>query len=605
MSAPTFRTAEPHLSHVLDEVARGKIQLPDFQRGWVWDDNHIRSLIASVTLSYPVGAVMLMETGGESVRFKPRVVEGADLPNPPQPEKLILDGQQRLTSLFLALKSGRLVPTRTDKGVETDRWYYLDMARCLNPEVDREEAIVSVKCEKTVTADFGRDLQLDLRTPEGEYQANMFPLRIVFDLAQTSAWENGYRKYFNYDAERLQFLDHFRTTVLVGFHQYKIPVIELLRETPKDAVCKVFEKVNTGGVSLSVFELVTAAYAAEDFSLRDDWQAREKRLTAKQTPVRAIDATDFLTAATLLSTYQASLDTGAAVGCKRKDILDKLSLELYRSSADKLEKGFLDAGRFMVREKVFDERNLPYKTQLVPLAVLCTVLGNRFEDEGVKAKLARWYWCGVFGEMYGGSTEARFAFDVPEVLNWLDGGPEPRTIRDSNFASLRLLSLQTRQSAAYKGLAALLMRKGCCDFLNGEQIELASYFEAAIDIHHIFPKHYCEVKKFQSRLWNSVINKAPLSARTNRIIGGRAPSLYLQSLLKNNKVERPQVDKHLRSHLIEPSFLWNDDFEGFLHHRACQLLNTIEAATAKKVTGRDDDEVVREFGAPLDPDRLS
>ena len=99
----TFSTGEPNLSELLEQAATGKLQLPDFQRGWVWDDNHIRSLIASVSLSYPIGAVMLLEVGGEGVRFKPRALEGASVPPEVKPERLILDGQQRLTSLFLTL----------------------------------------------------------------------------------------------------------------------------------------------------------------------------------------------------------------------------------------------------------------------------------------------------------------------------------------------------------------------------------------------------------------------------------------------------------------------------------------------------------------------
>ena len=97
---------------------------------------------------------------------------------------------------------------------------------------------------------------------------------------------------------------------------------------------------------------------------------------------------------------------------------------------------------------------------------------------------------------------------------------EPRTIRDSNFAPVRLLSLQTRNSAAYKGIMVLLMQRGSHDFLNGDPIELTTYFDEAVDIHHLFPRAYCEKLKYPPG-WNSIVNKAPLTARTNRIIGGR------------------------------------------------------------------------------------
>jgi uncharacterized protein with ParB-like and HNH nuclease domain len=69
----TFETNEPLLAKLLEEIGDGTIQLPDFQRGWVWDDEHIRSLIASVTLAYPIGAIMILQMGGDGVRFLPRL----------------------------------------------------------------------------------------------------------------------------------------------------------------------------------------------------------------------------------------------------------------------------------------------------------------------------------------------------------------------------------------------------------------------------------------------------------------------------------------------------------------------------------------------------
>src|ERR1700719_895863 len=126
-----FRTAEPALKDVLDAIGRGDTQLPDFQRGWVWDDPHIKSLIASVSLSYPIGAVMFLEAGG--VPFKPRLFEGVLLNPEPRPKTFVLDGQQRLTSMYLALRSGQAVKTRTEKGEEIKRVYFLDMANCLDP----------------------------------------------------------------------------------------------------------------------------------------------------------------------------------------------------------------------------------------------------------------------------------------------------------------------------------------------------------------------------------------------------------------------------------------------------------------------------------------
>jgi hypothetical protein len=284
------------------------------------------------------------------------------------------------------------------------------------------------------------------------------------------------------------------------------------------------------------------------------------------------------------------------VSGKRKDIL-KLKLEEYRQFADPIEAGLVKAASLLTREKVFDTYSLPYQTQLIPLSVICAILGNRFELDPVKKALARWYWCGVFGELYGGANEARFANDIQDVPAWLEGGAEPRTIRDSNFAPTRLLTLQTRLSAAYKGVMTQLMQQGSCDFISGDPIELTTYFETAVDIHHIFPRGYCESRGLPRQKWNSVINKTPLSARTNRILGGDRPSLYLNRVARDKGVGGEQLDTILRTHLIDPTLLRADDFESFILDRACSLLDLIEDATGKPIPGRDSDEVVKAFGA--------
>lgn len=599
----TFETNEPMLSQLLNDIGDGVIQLPDFQRGWVWNDDHIRSLLASISLSHPIGAVMLLEAGNSSVRFKPRLIEGVRLQPPPKPAKLILDGQQRLTSLWLALLSEDPVPTETEKNEDVQRFYYLDMARCLDPEVDRVDAVVSVPADRVIRSDFGRRVELDVSSRQGEYQNGLFPLCITLDATATLDWIAGYQEHFGYDKEKIQFVNRFQREVWQRFQQYKIPVIELLHDTEKEAVCQVFEKVNTGGVVLSVFELVTATFAADDFSLREDWEARKKRLSDNEAlkDARALilqmDETAFLTAVTLNASLERHSESGSPVSCKRKDVL-RLKLEEYTEHEVGLERGLVSAGKFLVSEKVFSPKDLPYTTQLIPFAALCARLGPRLGESPVREKLARWYWCGVFGELYGSAIESRFALDLPQVLAWIDGGDEPQTVRDCAFSPMRLLTLQTRNSAAYQGLMALLMQRGSEDFLSGQPIEYTSYFDDAVDIHHIFPRAWAERQGISKLVWNGVVNKAPMTARTNRFLGGDAPSQYLRKLEKKN-LSSSRIDQILVSHAIDPVALRSDDFAAFVRRHGACLLDLIEGATGKPIAGRDSAEVIEHFGGPL------
>lgn len=592
----SFRTAEPALKDVLDAIARGDTQLPDFQRGWVWDDMHIKSLIASLSLSYPIGAVMFLEAGG--VPFKPRLFEGVSLEPAPKPKTLVLDGQQRLTSMYLSLRSGLPVKTRTEKGAEIHRFYFLDMAKCLDPNEDREEAVISVPETLQVTTDFGRKIELDLSTPALQYGQRMFPIMLMFDTQGFMQWKMGYAEHHGNAADAMMFLMRFEQEIWLRFQQFKVPAIELTQDTPREAVCQVFEKVNTGGVTLTVFELMTATFAANEFNLREDWDARQERLTAKHDVLNAVDGTTFLTAVTLLASYERHLKSETPVSCKRADVL-RLELPVFKQLQTRIEAGFKKAAELLAEEKIFDSRSVPYATQLIPLASICAQLADKISQHGVKQKLLRWYWCGVFGELYGGANETRFGMDLPDVIQWVNGGNEPRTVRDASFAPTRLLSLQSRLAAAYKGLAALLMKHGSRDFVSGTPIDLNTYFNNAIDIHHIFPRAWCESNKLPREKWNSVVNKAPLAAGTNRFISGDAPSVYLSRIQKNKQVSSENLDQFLVSHVIPIAELRGDDFDSFIRLRASALLGLIEGATGKIMSGRDSEETAKAFGGPL------
>jgi uncharacterized protein with ParB-like and HNH nuclease domain len=137
----TFDSTKRSLFEILRDVHRGKIQLPDFQRGWIWDDNRIKGILASVAKSFPIGAIMLLETGNENVRFKTKPVEGVKLDNDVKPDLLILDGQQRITSLYQTIVTNEIVTTRNEKNYEIKRWYYIDMVKAMDDNYDLEEAI--------------------------------------------------------------------------------------------------------------------------------------------------------------------------------------------------------------------------------------------------------------------------------------------------------------------------------------------------------------------------------------------------------------------------------------------------------------------------------
>jgi hypothetical protein len=597
----TFDSTKTPLPEIIKQITDGKIQLPDFQRGWVWDDDHVRSLLISVARSFPVGAVMLLETGGD-VRFQVRPIENLTFNGLiPEPEILILDGQQRLTSLTQVLALNTPVKTFNEKGKPINRFYYLDINAAL--EDDRlDEAFISVEEDRTIKSNFGRDIVLDLSSVKKECEAFYFPCNQILN---SDVWEESLQEFA---PEKFQIYMQFRKKVLNSFRSYQLPVIKLGKSTTKEAVCLVFEKVNTGGVPLSVFELVTASFAAESFNLRDDWygsslrqvNGRAQRIKSESI-LESVEPSDFLQAVSLLHTLDkrrtdiANGKMGKAVSAVSAKRVAVLSLELtdYQHWAPEVEKGFLLAAKFLRKECFFVARDLPYRTQLVPLATVLSQLKERWLEPKIYEKLSKWYWCGVLGELYGGAVETRMANDLEELLTWIDtGGNEPRTIYEAAFQPSRLHTLRSRLSAAYKGLNTLVLRSGSHDFFWKATIQELDHEEVAIDIHHIFPKAWCEEKRIKPSVFNAIINKTPISYKANRMIGGKAPSSYLTSIQSHKQVglDDGGMNAILESHLIDPASLRTDNFEQFYELRKQSLLEIVEQAMGKAIEKDNDSQ---------------
>lgn len=625
MVQTAFRTNPVSLQELLKDCARGKIQLPDFQRSWVWDEDRIKSLIASISQAFPVGALMTLETqAGAADTFAHRRVEGA--PKEVEsctPNQLLLDGQQRMTSLYQTCMRREAVESTTIGQRLVHRWFYIDIIGSLSEETDRIETIFGVPKDKIVKEKFGRGTKLDLSTTEAEYEHLKFPLNQVFD---STDWLIGLLEFWNRrgDSTKLKLFSDFRRAVLDNFTSYLVPVIALGHDTSHEAVCLVFEKVNTGGKALDAFELVTAIYALKTFRLRDDWfgvdaqpaqpdkpaiaaktgiQARLQDLgslgTHKYGVLSKVASTDFLQAISLLHSKKQQMAAAGipgaslpAVRATRQSLL-KLPLQAYLDNRAEIEAGFKTAAKFLHGLNIFSVADLPYQTQLVPLAAILAEIGPKAEHAVYRAKLARWFWCGVFGELYGSAIESRFAKDMQQVPIWLNGGPEPSTVTEGVFRTERLKTMRSRLSAAYKGIHVLLMEQGARDFRSGRKFDQAIFFGEPVDIHHVFPKKWCEDKKIDPKIYDAIINKTPLSFSTNRRLGGAAPSSYLAKLeTEAPPISAPELDLYLRSHEIDPALLRADAFTTFMADRERRLL-----ALIAKVTGHD---VIPADAAPIE-----
>ena len=542
-----FQTPLYELSEYLDWTNSGRIQLPDFQRGYKWEDERIRALLVTVLRGHPLGIVMLLTTGNDQVRFKPKPLEGTNVAGGTDPELLLLDGQQRLTSLTQALTGDGLVSTKDDRGKLLDRRYYVDIAMALEGEDRMDEAVRSVPGDGVVRSNFGRDIELDLSTEDKEREQGFFPVRLLFS-NDTVTWLFAM-------ADKNQ-ANTFHTRVIKPVTTYNIPAIELDKSTSKSAVATVFEKVNTGGLVLNVFELLTATFAGDkehfdehgtDFRLNDDWVKTQQMFAGQQT-LAGLENTDFLQAVTLLATRKRNLaDTSPkppAISARREDIL-KLTLEDYLEWVDPLRDAFLWVADFLADRHIFTPKFLPYPKQLVPLAAIKVIMGGDADLLGHRERIIRWFWSGILGELYGSAIETRFVRDVEQVPPWASDSAvtaTPRTVQDANFVESRLHSLRTRNAAAYKGIYALLLANGARDWMKDKALDKAQYASLAVDIHHIFPKQWCRDHGIDDERRESIVNKSGIADETNRAIGGAAPSKYLERIEKKAHIDAVQLD---------------------------------------------------------------
>lgn len=599
-----FETHPVKLRDLVDQARSGHIQLPDFQRPWVWDDERIAALLATVARGYPLGVMMTMETDNAALQFRPKPLVGAELKEPVTPEELLMDGQQRLTSLSQALASDKPVDTMDTRRKRLLRYYYIDMKRAVERPEAMEDAIISASISAAgdkvvVTGEGPRRSVITMRTQADEVAAGMFPLRLVYspNTKSRAEWRRAYEKT---DPDGW---DLFEQKVLSQIDDYQVPVIRLTKDATKEAVCVVFENVNTRGVALTVFELLTASYAADSgyerrhgyyFHLPDEWATVRDRL-ARHPALRAIDDTDFLRAISLVSTHfqrrgQPGIDpfVQPAASCKRSDILG-LKLADYLKWAPEIEAALEWSAAFLARQGIFAPEDLPYRSQVSALTAIRAVLGSEADTRDADDKITRWFWCGVLGEQYSGSLDSRLPRDLEQVVGWVRGGHEPTSVTEATFNAARLDTMATRNSAAYKGICGLLLRQGAIDWAYSKgPIDATVVFDQFVDIALVFSKAWCTGHGIEAYRQNSIVNKTLLTNRARRIMGGQPPSEYLRQLADEAGLPGNWLDDVIATHLIEPESLRANDFEAFYSARSKALLTLIESAMSRQAIPSDE-----------------
>ncbi len=550
-----FEDTNPRaLKELLGEIHSRMMALPDFQRDFVWEPAATQELIVSIANNYPAGSILRVRDVKRV--FACREFEGAPHLDGQKHTFLVLDGQQRLTSLYQAFY-----------GVGEHR-YYLDLEKLLKGD-DFEEAIFHVRAStKWAKAHESFDLQA---------KELILPLSVLEGGAgRFSNWTRKVARTLP-DQDRIALedsLDSVEDKWIKTIDDYHFPVVTLSDSTEPDALCTIFETLNRTGVKLSVFELLTARFWPQNINLRALWdEAREKHPIINYFEV---DPYYVLQSIALASRKSPS--------CKRSDVLN-LTVEDLAKWWPEVVAG-LRLGLDILRDdcRVLMPKWLPYQTMIVPLAAIFARSGfPKTPLAGAqREKIKRWFWCAVFGQAYESSPNTRSAKDVVEVTAWLNGGTSPETVSSLRFDPKALRDVTPRQRSIYRGTICLILSSGTGvrDFHTQSIITGKLMNDEGIDDHHVFPSKFLEKNGVTSaRMRDSVLNRTLIDRTTNQMISDRAPSQYLADI--RNTPGFP-LDAVLTSHCLptgSDASLWTDDYDSLLSWRQARLWQEIQRVT--------------------------
>jgi hypothetical protein len=558
-----FEDTNPReLKELLGQIHNRDTALPDFQRDFVWDPNATQELIVSIAYNYPAGSLLRIRNTHNL--FACREFQGAPPLDGRRVTYLVLDGQQRLTSLYQAFY-----------GIGDHR-YYLNLRKLIDGG-DFEDAVFHLRANT-------RSAQA-LEDSDTQAAQIILPLSVLKGgSGQFGRWSRKVARKRGSERERIELedaLDEIEEKWVRVVDDYNFPVVTLSDSTSAEAVCTIFETLNRTGVKLSPFELLTARFWPKDVNLRQLWAK-----ALEDFPLMAdfeVDPYYLLQIVALLARSTPS--------CKRSDVLnlEASDIEQWWDSA----MWGLGKGLEMLRDDcgVLIPRWLPYGTILIPLGATLGKLGlSGTPQVGVnKQKLMRWFWCSVFGQSYENAPNSQAAKDVVELLGWLAGqaGP-PETVDAFRFDPRLLQDTTYRQRALYRGVICLLLSRGPRDFYSYDRLTGELLTEHDVEDHHIFPYAYLGRENVPPRQRDCVLNRTLIDRITNRRISDRPPSEYL------DEVRSAYAEKGLRGDAFQgllsshelptgpDSPLWKNDFEAFLGWRQDALWQRIKEVTGVK-----------------------
>lgn len=543
-----MRVDEPPLKDWITDIRNSEIALPRFQRGQEWEKGITEKFLTSVIRDLPTGTTLSLEVRGESP-FEYRYLPGAPKDEDQEPDKLLLDGQQRLTAVWKSLNN-----------LYEDRSYLLDL------KGDRP-SVVSVKRYERSGREGLYPLWID--TPEECWERKKVPLWILNPDKPSREARNWCKKAIDDSEERDDVLDKL-FEIRDQISGFNLPCLCLEKGAdPNDAI-DVFIKLNTSYVSLSSFDIVVARTEAQ---VGESLHKKLKELLEECPEIE--DYRD---------PKKYVLDVACLLQDKRptkKNKEERLDFQRMIGDWRQVISGTKELINFLEQERIFDKKRLPTHVILAPLAVLQTLVPSHPDERGnAKRLLKKYLWRSFFTNRYERTTTTKIIEDYRALKKRVNGVEVAVPCFDEDehplpkAKDLREAGWPTKKDRLGRAILSLTFQASAKNFADDEEISKRNIQYR--EYHHLYPKRFLKNQGVYEENANKALNCALIRWEDNRIISGKSPLEYLLERSAADNLGEPQIRKRLESHLIDYDVMVEKNYDKFLHKRALDMVEKIE-----------------------------
>lgn len=542
-----FTPTKWKLKDLLSDIDCGKLKLPSFQRDYKWTAPKVKKLLDSIQCDHPAGTLLFLAVDYNNLIIPDKSFDCTDeAKQVANVEYLVLDGQQRLTSCYCAFYN------------LGNKSYFLDYVKLM--ELDKNNNAEGIDFEELIIDKKHMDF------PDQMLDKGLMPLSYIKDAKAMRDLLKPYKDSIRKNSEKEEiydFLDGRLGDYLDTIFEYEFPVVILPKELTLDAVCKVFQTINSTGLRLSVFDICVAKFMRQNINLKDNVEEAKRNSYVKL--VLDNEETLILQAIALLSGKTPKKNALA-------DTLDRSDIETYW---DRAIDGMRETMELLDEFGAGTKKSLsllPYKP-LIPLVT--AVLVNRdYKNLRIDAKasiaqkIKEFFYYTALTSRYTEGTDNKLKEDYQLVLRWITSNQVPAIVSEGILWNTSKYIGTTKQSAFGKAVLCLINAQNPRDFYEDKNVGIGENTVSS-QIHHIFPE--AEYKQKVGENINSVFNYTFLTNEANNFISDKLTYKYIDEIMALRGISKETFEGILSRHIVDKTcfdYMYQENINKFLEQRA-------------------------------------